>query len=172
MARIVRKARIDNESWRLHDPARSLAAVAHDVARGGITGLLVTREQWRDSEAELVRLAIPHALLLKNTDDPLDATDIVPRASVIAIEFPRFTDGCGYSIARVLRGRLGYLGELRAVGDIMRDQVFYLMRVGFDAFELRDDEDANAAIAALRDFSAHYQASSNQPLPHFRRRAA
>jgi len=172
MARIVRKARIDNESWRLHDPARPLDAVAHDVARGDIAGLLVTREQWRDTEAVLVRWAIPHALLLKNTDDPLDAIDIVPRASVIAIEFPRFTDGRGYSIARVLRGRLGYLGELRAVGDIMRDQLFYLMRVGFDAFELRDDQDANAAIAALRDFSVRYQASSDQPLPHFRRRVA
>jgi uncharacterized protein (DUF934 family) len=172
MARIVRKAHISDESWLLHDPTRPVEAVAAMVSRGEVTGVLVSKDQWEMARPVLAAGSIPSALLLKNTDDPLELGEIVEQARVIAIEFPRFTDGRGYSSARLLRGRLDFRGELRAVGDIMRDQVFYLMRVGFDAFELRDDQDAAAAITAYRDFSVSYQASSDQPLPHFRRHAA
>lgn len=71
---------------------------------------------------------------------------------LIAIEFPVFTDGRGYSTARLLRDRGGYRGQLRATGDILRDQLWFLHQVGFDAFELRADQDLDAAREAFSDY--------------------
>lgn len=72
---------------------------------------------------------------------------------LISVLFLAFTDGRGYSTARLLRARYGYGGELRAIGDVLRDNIFYLSRVGFDAMALREGEDAQAALAAFSDFS-------------------
>ena len=91
------------------------------------------------------------------------------RFTVIAVDFPKFADGRGYSIAHHLRARLGYTGELRAIGDVLRDQMFYMQRVGFDAFAARADKDIHEALKGLSDFSCTYQASSDEKLPAFRR---
>ena len=72
---------------------------------------------------------------------------------LIAIRFPVFTDGRGYSLARLLRNRHGYRGELRAVGDVLRDQLYFLHHCGFDAFLLRADQLPHEALAAFRDYS-------------------
>jgi uncharacterized protein (DUF934 family) len=109
-------------------------------------------------------------LRLEPHEDPAAVADRLGRTLRVEVNFPKFTDGRGYSIARLLRERYGYRGELRAVGDVQRDQLFYLARVGFDAFLLREGEDADAALAALEDFSEAYQASVERPLPLFRRR--
>lgn len=111
-------------------------------------------------------------LRLEPHDDPSAVADRLACASRVEVSFPKFTDGRGYSIARLLRERYGYRGELRAVGDVQRDQLFYLSRVGFDAFLLREGEEAAAALAALTDFSEAYQASVERPQPLFRRRSA
>jgi len=110
--------------------------------------------------------------LLEPDHEPADLREDLSRLSLIAIRFPVFTDGRGYSIARLLRERYGYTGELRAVGDIMRDQLFYLSRVGFDAFLLREGEVAEEALAAFDSFSEAYQASVERPSPLFRRRVS
>ena len=109
-------------------------------------------------------------LRLEPGDDPARAADRLRSAARVEVNFPSFTDGRGYSIARLLRERHGYLGELRAVGDVQRDQLFYLARCGFDAFLLRDGLDAQEALCALHDFSEAYQASVERPEPLFRRR--
>jgi len=93
----------------------------------------------------------------------------IERFSVIAIDFPKFSDGRGYSIAYNLRVRLGYTKELRAIGDVLRDQLFYMQRVGFDAFAPRPDRNMEDALKGLKDFSEVYQKSVDQPLPLFRR---
>jgi len=98
-----------------------------------------------------------------------DLKNDIGRFSVIAVDFPKFADGRGYSIARNLRARLGYRGELRAIGDVLRDQMFYLQRVGFDAFSARADKDVSEALKGLSDFTFTYQASSDEKLPLFRR---
>ena len=89
--------------------------------------------------------------------------------SLIAVDFPKFADGRSYSIAYHLRARLGYRGELRAIGDVLRDQLFYMQRVGFDAFVPRSDKDIHEALKGLSDFSLIYQASADEALPLFRR---
>ena len=93
----------------------------------------------------------------------------VEKFAVIAVNFPKFADGRGYSIAYNLRMRLGYSGELRAIGDVLRDQLFYMQRVGFDAFVPRPDRDIHDALKGLSDFSETYQISVDQKMPLFRR---
>ena len=109
-------------------------------------------------------------VLLAPAEDPFALAEDIASLSVIAVDFPAFTDGRGYSTARLLRERLGYKGEVRAVGDVQRDQLYYLSQVGFDAFALAEERDDEAAVASLRDFSDGYQAT-NVRTPWFRRRA-
>ena len=92
---------------------------------------------------------------LEPGDDP--AAVALEGVTRVEVNFPKFGDGRGYSIARLLRTRHGYRGELRAVGQITRDHLLALERCGFDAFELRDGEDPRAALASFEDFSHAYQ---------------
>jgi uncharacterized protein (DUF934 family) len=85
------------------------------------------------------------------------------RYKTIEITFDAFTDGRGYSSAKLLRDRYGFLGELRAIGDVTIDQLFYLARCGFDSFALRDDQDVALAKASLNAFSIGYQKSHPMP---------
>ncbi len=96
-------------------------------------------------------------------DLPLD----VP---VIGVHFLVFNDGRGFSLARLLREQRGYKGELRAMGNYMPDQLFYLKRCGFDAFMVDSDGPIETMKQALTDFTGSYQAAYDQPLPAFRRR--
>jgi uncharacterized protein (DUF934 family) len=89
--------------------------------------------------------------------------------AVVAVDFPKFSDGRGYSIAFNLRRRLGYKGELRAIGDVLRDQLFQMARLGFDAFAPREDRSIHDALKGFTVFSEVYQASIDQPQPLFRR---
>ncbi|MEQ1915654.1 MAG: DUF934 domain-containing protein [Gallionella sp.] len=89
--------------------------------------------------------------------------------ALIAVDFPKFADGRGYSIAYHLRARFAYQGELRAIGDVLRDQMFYMQRVGFNSYAPRADKDIQAALKGLSDFSLTYQASADEAQPLFRR---
>ena len=109
-------------------------------------------------------------LRLEPTDDPAKVAGELAGVARVEVNFPKFGDGRGFSIGRLLRERYGYKGELRAVGQITRDHLFYLESCGFDAFELREGEDAAEALAAFDDFSESYQASPARPVPLFRRR--
>lgn len=88
---------------------------------------------------------------------------------VIALHFPRFTDGRGYSMATLLRSRYGFRNQLRAIGDVLRDQLFYMQRCGFNAYAIRADRSAADALASLRDFSEPYQGAVDIPQPVWRR---
>jgi uncharacterized protein (DUF934 family) len=111
-------------------------------------------------------------LRLEPQDDLSVVTEKIGSAARIEVNFPKFGDGRGFSIARLLRERYGYKGELRAVGEVARDHLYYMEQCGFDAFLLRDGEDVDEALAAFDDFSEAYQAAVAQPIPLFRRRGA
>jgi len=115
-------------------------------------------------EGEVIRL--------EPQDDPAAIAARLQNVSLVEINFPKFGDGRGFSIARLLRERYGYKGELRAVGQVARDHLHYMEQCGFDAFLLRDGEDVAEALAAFDDFSEHYQATVAQPVPLFKRRGA
>ena len=120
---------------------------------------------------QIVAQLSPPDLVLEPTDDPAIVAGALGIAGVIAINFPTFGDGRGYSIARLLRERYGYKGELRAVGEVARDHLHAMAQCGFDAFQLREGENPQEALKAFGDFSEQYQATAAQPLPLFRRRA-
>jgi uncharacterized protein (DUF934 family) len=107
---------------------------------------------------------------LKPADDPDALAPDVGCLPLIAVEFPQFVDGRGYSNARLLREKYGFGGELRAIGEILRDQLHYLRQCGFDTFALQPGRNVAEALAAFGDFSEQYQATVAQPLPLFRRR--
>ncbi|MEW5903870.1 MAG: DUF934 domain-containing protein [Pseudomonadota bacterium] len=98
-----------------------------------------------------------------------DIPDDVHRFPLIAVDFHKYTDGRGYTLAYRLRTQHGYRGELRAMGDIQQDQLSYLQRVGFDSFALREDKDVQQALAGFGTFSVSYQASADVATPLFRR---
>ena len=95
--------------------------------------------------------------------------DDLGRFALIVIEFPALADGRGFSLARLLRSRYGYRGEIRARGDFIRDQVFFLQRVGVNSFECPDGKTAADLLPALAEFSITYQTSSDQAEPLYRR---
>ena len=109
------------------------------------------------------------AVQLEPGESPAALYDYLDQIALVLVNFPAFADGRGFSYARDLRER-GYSGELRAGGHFIRDQLTYLKRCGFDAFQLADDKELEDALTSLEDFSEHYQAAIDQPLPLFRRR--
>lgn len=134
------------------------------------TPLIVPLATWRERRDELsVRGDL--GVWLAPSEDPALLADDVARLPVIAVDFPQFTDGRGYSIGRLLRERYGFAGELRAIGDVQHDQLYYLSQCGFNAFAVRPDRSVEKALAGLRVFSDGYQLT-NARTPWFHRRLA
>ena len=133
---------------------------------------LIPLAVWQARRNEIISTGAPIGIWLDSHEGPETIADDLARFTVIGVNFPKFTDGRGYSTARLLRERYGYRGELRAIGDVQHDQLFLLKRCGFDAFAVRADKDIRTAMAGLDDFSETYQAAVDQPLPLFRRRTA
>ncbi len=123
------------------------------------------------AQAGRLRAAGAMGVWLAPTDDPAEAVTLFDSITLIGVRFPSFTDGRGYSTAALLRSRHGWRGELRALGDVLQDQLFYLRRVGFDSFALRADRDPQVALPAFSTFSDSYQASIVPDTPSFRRAA-
>jgi uncharacterized protein (DUF934 family) len=102
-----------------------------------------------------------------------DVDDLVPyldRLAVIALVFPTFRDGRAYSQARVLRERHRYRGELRATGQVLRDQFIFMLRAGFDAFEVKKESDAEAFAATVKRYSVFYQPTGDGRITALHRR--
>jgi len=129
---------------------------------------LVPLELWLGSAKELRARVHPVGVLLAPDDDPAELLEgevkIDPHGiALIAIDFPLYTDGRGFSIAQLLRTRLGWEGELRAVGDVIVDVIHYLARCGFDSFSIKPGHDPQLALAAFQAFSVHYQRTYPKP---------
>ncbi len=127
----------------------------------------VSLEEWRDNPQGH---ADATALTISNHTSLADVKCDLHGFSVIILDFPKFKDGRAYSQARLLRERYGYTGEIRARGDILRDQLLFMARCGFDAFEFTGD--ADGANAALKEFSFAYQLAADGETPVWRRRLA
>ena len=109
------------------------------------------------------------AVWLAPGEEPKDLEDDLGALPLVAIHFPAFKDGRGYSYARELRTRYNFKGEVRATGDVLRDQLFYMTRCGFNAFEVREDRSIEEALQGLKDFSVTYQGDVNEPRSLYRR---
>lgn len=152
MRKLIKQREVIEDTWRYADEDPQAAAVIVPL-----TQWRQEREQWQASDRRLgVRVG---------PADKLDtlAADL-PRLSLVALEFGGLAEGRGYSQAHLLRKRYGFAGELRAVGKIQRDQLFYMARCGFDAFELPENADFDVALTAFGDFSVAYQPGVDQGL--------
>lgn len=170
MAKIIKNASIVEDAWQV------LTLAANDTpetVRLPVGPVLVPLAVWQARREDLVRREWDHGwplgVWLAPHEHAADVAADLDDFSVIAVRFPAATDGRGHSTATLLRTRYGYRGELRAIGEVGRDQLHFLARSGFDAFAAQAPEHD---LAGLADFSEAYQGAANQPLPLFRRRAA
>lgn len=141
-----------------------------DAAEWPTGPLIVSQACWKQRRAALLERGEPIGVRLPNTVNPAELADDLPQIAVVALEFPKFADGRAYSQARLLRERYGYRGEIRAVGDVLRDQLFFMARSGFDTFELREGCRLEDALEAFGEFSESYQPAADQASPLYRRR--
>ncbi len=132
--------------------------------------VLLTAARFLAGARELVERDAPVGVVWPNDRRVAEIAPFVDRLALIALVFPKFKDGRAYSQARLLRERHGFRGELRAVGEVLRDQFQFLLRSGFDAFEVKKSADAAAFAQAAERFSVFYQPSADGRLPALRRR--
>jgi len=165
MQRIIKDGRIVEDAWQV-----VRLAEGGELPDAGMAGAcLIPLSLWRSSPAWQSRGAERTGVWLAPDDDPAWLAGQWERVSVVAVDFPAFTDGRGYSLGRLLRERHKYAGELRAIGDVWKDQLAFLWQVGFNAFEIKHGKPVEEALEALASFSGHYQSTWVQPEPLFRR---
>lgn len=165
MRKIIVNGKIVSDHW----------ITVHPGENGDITvpengDVLVSLETWNDKKDTLLNHTGKIGLLINGDTELEEFIDDLDKFDLIAINFPKFADGRGYSLGRLIRERAGYKGELRAVGDVLRDQLFYLHRCGFNAFVIREDRDVEDALNAFNDFTVTYQADVHEDRPIYHRR--
>lgn len=132
---------------------------------------LIPADLWLENRDQFVGKS-DIGVWLDSHEEPGILADHVHELTLVAVNFPKFSDGRGYSTARLLRERFGYKNELRAIGDVLLDQLQFMKRCGFDTYDLRADKDIRKAARSLNFFSQGYQAATDTDLPLFRRRAS
>ena len=162
MPRLIKDGAVVEDRWTLIRDAVS----PDDLPR---TAVIVPLSLWL-SAREALRARADVGVWLKPDDDPDCLAADCPALPLIAVDFPQFSDGRGYSTARLLREKYGFAAELRAIGDVLRDQLYYMAQCGFNAFAVRADRDIDDAFKGLSDFSDNYQATWQRDVPLFRRR--
>jgi uncharacterized protein (DUF934 family) len=131
--------------------------------------VLVTAARFlEDPEALLKRGKV--GVIWPNSRDVDDLVPYLDRVAAVALVFPTFRDGRAYSQARLLRERYHYRGELRATGQVLRDQFVFMLRAGFDAFDVRKDADAEAFAQTVQRYSVFYQPTGDGKLTALHRR--
>jgi uncharacterized protein (DUF934 family) len=174
MATLIKERRIVADSWQLLEAEPWLR-----VGENGLVpdfpqdaDLLVTLRLWQLRREDLIERRGRVGLLLEAWNEPDGLAPDLPCFALLAVRVAKFGDGRANSLARLLRERHDYEGEIRAIGDVLPDHLHFMAQCGFDAFALREDQDPEEALAAFDDFSDGYQASVAQPAPLFRRRLA
>jgi len=163
MQRIIKNGLVIDETWHLLDKDATLDGLSNS------DDLLVPLALWCEHAHALKVRDGGLGVWLDSDEEVEEIAGDLAHFKVVALNFPSFADGRHYSSARLLRERYGFKGEIRAIGDVLRDQLFFMQRCGFDAFAVRPDRDPHDALQGLKDFSVCYQEAADQP-PLFRRR--
>lgn len=132
--------------------------------------VLVPAGRFLADHAELAQRSAPTGVIWPNNRNVAELGPYLDQLALIALVFPSYRDGRAYSQARILRERYGFRGELRATGEVLRDQFLFLVRAGFDAFEIKKDSDAAAFAAAVARYSVVYQPAADARASAFRLR--
>ncbi|BEV16421.1 DUF934 domain-containing protein [Herbaspirillum sp. DW155] len=165
MPEIIKNKTVVSDDWTVLRLAEGETAETVTVPQGRV---IVPLKVWQ-AQGDALKARAEVGVWLASDERPEELKGQLENFKVVAVDFPKFADGRGYSIAYNLRARLGYTGELRAIGDVLRDQLFYMQRVGFDAFAVRADKNIHDAVKGLTDFSEKYQSSWDEKNPLFRR---
>ena len=152
---LIKNGRLADDPW-VH------VADADDLPLG--VQAVVSLDRWQNEHEALVARNAPIGIRLKSDQSPALIADDLELFDLVALEFPKFTDGRAYSSARLLRERYGYTGELRAVGGVLQDQFLFMHRCGFDAYEVADGKAAEAWLRALSEISVTYQPAADGQL--------
>lgn len=163
MPKIIKDNQIIDDNWQVL-PAD---ASASDIPASG--PVFVPLSLWIEQKGSLTERTDAAAPYLTGGEEPAQIADDISALPAIAIEFTKFADGRGYSYARELRTRFNFNGEIRAIGDVLQDQLFYMHRCGFNAFDLAEGRDLTEALNGLKDFTVTYQADALDPRPLFAR---
>jgi uncharacterized protein (DUF934 family) len=159
MPNLINTQSILEESWQY---CQELEKIACD----GDIIVAIDQVEYLDFEGHNGRVAVT----VPNDEDIVELYPSINKADVIRLQFPAFADGRAYSQARLLRDRLGFEGDIRATGDVLRDQLFQMHRCGFSSFELREDQNAELALTDFSRFDVLYQPAADESLPLFKRR--
>jgi uncharacterized protein (DUF934 family) len=136
----------------------------------GDGAILVAAARFLEDPKALLKRAGKVGVIWPNNRDLDDLVPYLDRLAAVALVFPSFRDGRAYSQARLLRERHGYDGELRATGQVLRDQFVFMSRAGFDAFEVKKDADADAFAATVKRYSVFYQPTGDGRVTALNRR--
>jgi len=144
--------------------------VADDAEIPADGAVLISAARFLDDAEALSRRLGKTGVIWPNNRDVDDLVPYLDRLAVVALVFPTFRDGRAYSQARLLRERYNYRGELRATGHVLRDQYVFMLRAGFDAFEVKKDRDAEAFAATTKRYSVFYQPTGDGRVTALHRR--
>jgi uncharacterized protein (DUF934 family) len=163
MPKIIKDSQVIDDNWVVISDKE--ITEASSLPEGD---LILPLSVWEKLNSELTDRNI--GVWLDSDEAPTPLKDSLDSVALIAINFPAFADGRGYSYANVLRMQYGFQGELRAIGDVLRDQLFYMKRVGFHSFAMREDQKLEEAVSNLQDFNLSYQAAVDKQTPLFQDR--
>jgi uncharacterized protein (DUF934 family) len=144
--------------------------VADDAELPGDGAVLISAARFLENPASLSHRLGKTGVIWPNNRDVDDLVPYLERLAVVALVFPTFRDGRAYSQARLLRERYGFKGELRATGQVLRDQFVFMLRAGFDAFEVKKESDAEAFATTAKRYSVFYQPTGDGRLTALRQR--
>lgn len=166
MPKLIKEGRIVPNDWHL---------VAADMGIEEVLGLaaeqlIVPVNLWQEHKDQLQNCAASIGIWFDSSQGPDMLADDVNNFPVIGLNYPIFRDGRAYSYAAILRQQRGFKGDLRAIGDVLRDQLSYMLSCGFSSFLVPDDTDEKILLAGFHDFSENYQSTVIKPIPLFRRR--
>ena len=156
MALIRNGALVENDPWRFLADNEELPAEG---------AALVTAKRWIAERDRLLGRNAPVGVKLEAGDHPKSIAGDLDRIGLVAVDFPAFKDGRGFSAARLLRERYGYKGEIRAVGRVLRDALLYMQRCGFDAVDLTDKDPVAAWKEAVGEMTVFYQPAADERVP-------
>lgn len=154
MQQVIKNRRIVDDFWHY---------AGDDTVLPPEGDIIVSLSRWLKEKTSLQQRNNPIGLKITNTQLLEDILGELKHFALIALEFPSFSDGRAYTQARLLRERFAYSGEIRATGDVLRDQLYFMERCGFNAFEVRKDKNIQDALNAFSEFTLTYQPAADGP---------
>lgn len=164
MPNIIKDAAIIDDKYQVIAKDAEVTSLS-DLPAGDV---ILPLDLYLSLQAELDERSV--AVWLDSDQAPQALANSLDAIAFVAINFPAFADGRGYSYAHILRMQLGFEGEIRAIGDVLQDQLYYMNRSGFTSFAMREDQNLEQGLNRLKDFSKNYQAAVLQQAPLFANR--